>query len=241
MDRPYIICHMMTSLDGKITGPFMDTDAAGEAAEEYERINRFYAPQAWVNGRVTIDENFTFNAEPELDPHAPAYPREDYAALVGAESYLVAIDPHGRLGWQSNFVEYANRPKAYVIEVLTESVSDTYLDFLQKKHISYIFAGEDGLNCTIVVQKLKKLFGIQRLKLSGGGLVNWSFMQEGLLDELSLLLVPAADGERDTPSLFQRAEYLPVVPPAVFTLKAMEQTKGNGVWLRYLADHTQKK
>ena len=30
MDRPYIFCHMMTSLDGKITGPFMDTEAAGE-------------------------------------------------------------------------------------------------------------------------------------------------------------------------------------------------------------------
>ena len=25
MDRPYIICHMETALDGKITGPYMDT------------------------------------------------------------------------------------------------------------------------------------------------------------------------------------------------------------------------
>ena len=241
MDRPYIICHMMTSLDGKITGPFMDTQAAGEVGEEYERINRFYAPQAWVNGRVTIDENFTFGAEPELDPSTPAYSREDFAALVGAESYLVAVDPHGRLGWQKNYVEYAGRPKSYVIEVLTESVSDAYLDFLRRKKISYLFAGSDGLNCTLAVRKLKKLFGIERLKLSGGGLVNGAFLQEGLVDELSLLIVPAADGERSTPSLFERADYLPQVPPTTFTLKAMEQTKGDGVWLRYLANHTHEK
>ena len=241
MDRPYIVCHMMTSLDGKITGPFMDTEAAGEVGEEYERINRFYAPQAWVNGRVTIDENFTFDATPELPTDVPCYPREDFTAQAGAESYLVAIDPHGRLGWQKNYVEYANRPKAYVIEVLTESVSDAYLAFLRERNISYIFAGEDGLNCTVAAGKLKKLFGIERLTLSGGGLVNWSFLQEDLVDELSLLIVPAADGERETPALFERADYLPAVPPAVFTLKAVEQTKGNGVWLRYLADHARKK
>lgn len=26
MNRPYIVCHMMTALDGKITGPFMNTE-----------------------------------------------------------------------------------------------------------------------------------------------------------------------------------------------------------------------
>lgn len=27
MDRPYIICHMVTSLDGKVTGDFLGRDA----------------------------------------------------------------------------------------------------------------------------------------------------------------------------------------------------------------------
>ena len=240
MDRPYIFCHMMTSLDGKITGPFMDTEAAGEVGEEYERINRFYAPQAWVNGRVTIDENFTFGTKPELLANSPAYPKEDYVSNLGEASYLVAIDPHGRLGWQKNFVEYANRPKAYVIEVLTEGVSNAYLHFLHQRNIPYIFAGKDSLNCTLAVEKLKGLFGIEKLKLSGGGVINASFLREGLIDELSLLIVPAADAERTTPTLFERADYLPPIPPATFHLKAMEQTKGSGVWLRYLAAHAQK-
>ena len=27
MNRPYIVCHMLTALDGKITGPFMESPA----------------------------------------------------------------------------------------------------------------------------------------------------------------------------------------------------------------------
>lgn len=29
MKRPYVICHILSSLDGKITGSFMGTTAAG--------------------------------------------------------------------------------------------------------------------------------------------------------------------------------------------------------------------
>lgn len=55
--KPRIICHMMTAVDGKITGPFMDTNAATIVSEEYERTNDFYSPDAWLCGRVTTEEN----------------------------------------------------------------------------------------------------------------------------------------------------------------------------------------
>ncbi len=41
---PKIVCHMMTALDGKITGPFMDTEIAEIVGEEYERTNNTYRP-----------------------------------------------------------------------------------------------------------------------------------------------------------------------------------------------------
>ena len=234
MDRPYIICHMVTALDGKITGPYMDTPEAESASEEYERINRFYHPQAWVNGRVTVDENFTFYKKPDLPEHAPMFPREDFIAQK-AENYIVAIDPYGRLGWEKNHVEYAGRPKAYVIEVLTCQADNSYLAFLRERNISYIFAGEKTISCKLAVQKLKSLFGIERLKLSGGGIVNWSFAQEGLIDELSLIIAPTADGASDTPTLFERRPEVPFHGAVSFSLKSAEAVKGGCVWLRYLA------
>ena len=35
MKRPYVICHILSSLDGKINGPFMGTQSAGSLAREY--------------------------------------------------------------------------------------------------------------------------------------------------------------------------------------------------------------
>ena len=235
MDRPYIICHMSTSLDGKITGSYMETAAAQDCFEEYERVNQFYQPQAWINGRITVDDNFTFYEKPELAENVPPIPHEDYVAFTGKENYLIAADPSGRLGWKENYVEYAGRPKAYVIEILTEAVSDAYLDFLQKKHISYLFAGNETIDFTLAVQKLKSLFGIERLKLSGGGVLNWSFANEGLIDELSLLVAPVADGDTTTPTLFERSEKLPFHGPVSFALKSVEEAKGGCAWLRYTA------
>ena len=60
MNKPYIVCHMSVSIDGKITGEYADSSLTEGAYKDYEIINRFYAPQAWVNGRITVDENFTF-------------------------------------------------------------------------------------------------------------------------------------------------------------------------------------
>ena len=85
MKRPYIVCHMMTALDGKITGPYMNTAAIKGPAQEYERNNASYKPQAWLCGRVTTDENFTFYKKPALDEHAPAVPAGDYVAVQGAK------------------------------------------------------------------------------------------------------------------------------------------------------------
>ncbi|WP_218971225.1 hypothetical protein [Peribacillus loiseleuriae] len=45
-NRPYIVCHMMTSLNGKITGPFMKLPEIRLADQEYERTNATYQPHA---------------------------------------------------------------------------------------------------------------------------------------------------------------------------------------------------
>lgn len=233
MNRPYIVCHMMTALDGKITGHFMRSEAANIVGEEYERTNESYNPEAWLCGRVTTDENFTFYRKPELDENAPTVPEGDYVAVKGAKMHYVSVDPSGKIGWTSNTLNYANRPAAHIIEVLTERATNAYRSFLRKNEISYIIAGKDKLDCTIAVEKLKELFGVETLMVSGGGFINWSFLDAGVVDELSLVIAPVADGETDTVTLFEKADYLPEKAPVSFKLKKVEALKGDGIWLRY--------
>jgi len=105
--------------------------------------------------------------------------------------------------------------------------------------ISYIIAGMEQLDCQVAAEKLKSLFKIETLMLSGGGFINWSFLQAGLVDELSLILAPLADGENDTPTLFEKPAFLPDTPPVEFTLKSVEAGKGDSIWLRYTVKDAQ--
>ena len=38
MNRPYVICHILSSLDGKVNGSFMAAEATKELGAEYGRF-----------------------------------------------------------------------------------------------------------------------------------------------------------------------------------------------------------
>lgn len=48
MTRPYTICHLLCSLDGKISGPFMGSPAAAMGREAYGRLANDFQCQATV-------------------------------------------------------------------------------------------------------------------------------------------------------------------------------------------------
>ena len=121
----------------------------------------------------------------------------------------------------------------HVIQVLTESVGDNYIAHLRENRISYIFAGKAALDIPLALQKLKDLFSINTVMLSGGGAINWSFLQAGCIDELSLLIAPSTDGLRDTATTFDRSVFLSGGVPVGFTLKEAKRVQSNGVWLIY--------
>lgn len=232
MNRPYIICHILSALDGKITGPFMATDAAKAVGEEYARIRAEYKADAWLYGTVTTKE-FTEYRKPELDEGIAEIPEGDFVADENAPLYYVSVDTQGEIGWESGIFRKEGRPDAHVIEVLTEDTPLPYRAYLRKRGVSYIIAGEKILDGQIAVKKLYHLFGIDTMLICGGGTVNWTFLQQGAVDELSLLIAPAADGNPDSVTVFEKSETLPPCIPAEFQLKNVEQLKNDGIRLVY--------
>ncbi len=241
LDRPYIICHMGASLDGKTAGDYLKTERAAYFNDLYEELHKRFDSNAWMCGRVTMEEHFTFGHQLDLESlDGPVIPRTDYVANNHAESYAIAVDPSGKLGWTKNAIESWNehrKEEQHIIEVLTEQVSDAYLAHLQKIGISYIFGGNEHINFTVVVQKLKKRFSIQTLMLEGGGFLNGSLLNEGLIDELSLILVPMADGGSNLVTLFETSSFLTKQPPVNFFLKDVERLEDSGLWLKYVTKH----
>lgn len=227
--KPYVICHMMPSVDGRLRTDRWDVPETGHA--EYERTAGTYRADAWICGRKTMEEfaggRVNFSGFGRL-----RIPREDFvvARRKRAARYAVALDPEGRLNWKSDEVE--GDP---LIEVVGEDVSNAYLAFLREREISYVFAGQKGaeLNLAQALDKLAARFGIRKLMLEGGGETNGSFLHQGLIDELSLLLTPLADGGVGEPALFDIEAKKPRKAAAKLRLKSVRRARSDMLWIRY--------
>jgi len=198
MNRPYIVCHMTVSLDGKVTGEHLTRTTHSTAAEVYYDINRKYKADGYACGRITMEGSFSGGWFPDLSQYPPVQHRMDFMVDNMTGFYAVAFDPHGRLGWQSNrIIDPDGDPgydKAQIIEVLTEQVDPRYLGYLQAMEIPYIFAGETELDVPLALFKLKNIIGINTLLLEGGSTLNGAFQRAGVIDELSLVIDPVIGG-----------------------------------------------
>ncbi len=232
MERPYVICHMLMALDGKIDGPFFTADETVPALHKYGEVRKLFDCPATVYGTTTMAGGYADGYVSDLPETELTFPREDYLGGCDVKNYIVSLDGEGVLAWHGKYLEKKGRPKAHVIEVLTEKVSDRYLAYLRGFGISYLFAGKETIDCEALLRKLKTLFGIERVLLAGGGITNQAFAAAGLIDELSIVLAPTADGDSGSASLFETGGFSSAAPVA-FSLKAVEQIEGDTLWLRY--------
>lgn len=235
LKKPYVIIHTLTSLDGKIHA--IDLPEFDSAAFQYEQLalhaeQQVFNIQGYLNGRVTSDDNATHYRKPQVNESAAPVPAGDFVAQPQASMYYIAIDASGRLGWQENYFDYGGI-KAHVISVLTEKASNAYKDLLRRLNISYIIAGEYDLDKALVLHKLASLFGMERVMIGGGGVLNWAYLQAGLVDEVSILMAPLADGSPEAPSLFTAQEPFSKIEPLSFSLIGVKPLEDSTVWLRY--------
>jgi riboflavin biosynthesis pyrimidine reductase len=218
---------MGSSVDGKTDGAAM-RDVMREG--EYEALHQKLGGDAWICGRTTMQQHF---AEPEpfvSKTNTPAGP-QPVCVAKRAKSYAISVDTTGKLNWASNDLS-----GDHLICVLSEKVPTDYLAMLREKQISYIVCGQTSIDLTQAVRLLGEHFGIRTLLLEGGGHINGGFLKAGLVDELSLLVVPCIDGRHNIAAVFDgiSAENY---SPARLRLKSLEERPGDALWLRYEIIH----
>ena len=224
MTRPYIICHMVTSIDGKVTGDFLFQNECAEATDIYYRINRERKADGFICGRVTMEGSFTEGWYPDLSKYKHVNKKTDFLVNDLSGFYAVAFDTHGKLGWRSNKITDPDGDPGYdgaqIIEVLSEDVDERYLTYLEAMEIPYIFAGETSIDVEIALFKLKNIIGCEALLLEGGSIINGAFERAGAVDELSLVVAPVIAG-KDSKPLFMDSDI------ANFELIGAENENGN--------------
>lgn len=233
MNRPYIICHMVTSIDGKVTGDFLFDPECAEATGIYYDINRKLKADGFICGRVTMEGSFTGGYYPDLSEYTPVQHdhgfKMDFMFDDMSGFYAVAFDPKGRLGWKSNMIIDPDGDEGYdgaqIIEVLTEQVDERYLGYLEAMEIPYIFAGKTEIDVELALFKLKNIVGCETLLLEGGSIINGAFQRADVIDELSVVVAPVVADRNDKP-LFTDSMV------SAFELVDVENINGNAV-LKY--------
>lgn len=211
---------MMCSVDGKILSKnWAGTKAGKNSTGLYEKIHKKQNSEAWMCGRVTMERDFADGLYAHKGPKAKEL--KDFIADSGAESFAIVIDAKGKLAWKENHID-----GDHLIEVLTEQVSQNYVEYLRGLGISYIFAGADEMDLKLALQKIKKYFPVKTLMLEGGGHLNGEMLKAGLVNELSLLLLPLADGSTST-TVFESGAVTDM------KLKKVKELAGGVLWLSY--------
>src|SRR6187551_1413557 len=131
--KPHVVCHIFTSLDGKIRQTIWGLK---DHHKYFEEPAAKIKADAWLVGRTTMQE-FSSKKKHVLRAAKVRIPKTDFVAVQPFKKYAVVIDPSGKCFWDINMVS-----TEHVIEVLTEKVKSEYLAHLQSKNVSYIFGGK---------------------------------------------------------------------------------------------------
>ena len=224
--RPYIICHMMASLDGRIDCDM--TEQIDDTNHYYEALEQLECPSV-MEGKITLVKHsalpgFFQGTQPYKDAGRQVY------KAVEAEGYAIGVDTSGTLLWGDDTTEHFGKP---LLMILSEKASEEYLAYLKSKQISYLTIGQDAIDLKAAMEILHREFGVQRLAVVGGGHINGSMLDLGLIDEVSMMYGYGIDGREGMAAAFDGRPMNR--GPVRLTFKSVTEQDGI-VWMRYLVD-----
>ena len=223
MNRTYNICHMVESIDGRIDCAMVDKISG----DEYYTTLDTLGCTASVEGRITMEHYYALPDRFDPAGSERISGRQTYKATE-RNDFHICPDTRGELMWE-DCVLNDGRP----LLILTScQASESYLSYLREKGISYIATGKDAIDLAEACETLYREFGVKRLAVLGGGLINGGFLAAGLIDEVSLLLAPGIDGREGWRAMFDGIADQSKKPTRL-SLTSVERQPGDVLWIKY--------
>ena len=121
--KPYVICHMVASIDGRIDCSMVDK-ISGE--EYYTALEQLDCPSL-LEGRVTM-EHYNSAKEPFVPTGYEPVDQPSVSVAEESDAYMVSVDTLGHLRWNSNRID-----DVPLICIVSERVSKEYLEIHVKR------------------------------------------------------------------------------------------------------------
>ena len=221
MNKPYTLCYMMMSVDGRIDCSMLE-NMPGD--EYYQILDDLNVPTT-ISGRMTAEMELALPGK--FAPQSTeTLGKEAFFKAADADGYDVMVDTRGTLLWNDSN-DY-DRP---LLILTSESVTKDYLSYLEARHISWIACGKDHVDLSRASEILAEDFGVSRMAVVGGGHINAAFLAAGLLDEVDILIGSGIDGRGGMTAAF---DGLPTDQAVTqLTLKDVKTYESGAVWIRY--------
>lgn len=180
--KPYVILNAAMTLDGKIATKTGSSEISGP--EDLERVHlirkEMDAIMVGINTVLVDDPRLTVHKVPSIKSDNPV---------------RVVVDSQARTPLNGRILN----DDAPTIIGVSRKASSAKIQKLQES-FEVIICGEDRVDLVDLMQNLKNK-GINTLMLEGGSTLNFSMLQNGLVDEVRVCIAPMIVGGSDAKTL----------------------------------------
>jgi 2,5-diamino-6-(ribosylamino)-4(3H)-pyrimidinone 5'-phosphate reductase len=182
----YVILNAAMSIDGKISTK--KNDSAISSKLDLVRVHKL---RSTVDG-IVIGISTVLKDDPMLNVR--------YSTTGTKNPARIIIDSKARIPLNSRIIESSN--KIQTIIAVTQYASSRKIKEIQNKGAQVLVYGNGKVNLRNLFQQLEKM-GLKKIIVEGGGEINWSVLQLGLVNELVVTISPVVIGGRDAKTLVE--------------------------------------
>lgn len=176
--RPKVIMHTQVSLDGCIHG--------------FENPAAYYAAAAKIDAdMILFGSNTVVEALAQYPDDEEGF-RIPPADASDARPWGVIPDSRGRVRKFRALMGMGYLKG--VVALVSAATPKEYLDYLEKRGVDAVMAGDDHVDCAAAFEELNRRYGCRVLRTDSGGTLTSALLNRGLVDEISLVLSPCLVG-----------------------------------------------
>ena len=211
--RPHIILSSAITLDGKLATRTGDS----KLSTKRDKI-RVYKLRSKVDA-IIIGKNTAKIDDPLLSTHN----------IKWKNPIRIILDSNGTLDTNSRIIKTCS--KIPTIIAVSKKAKPKNLEKLKKFPITILVCGNDKINIKNLLKILKQK-KIKNVLLEGGGITNWTFVKENLIDDIIITITPYLVGGSTATTLVDGIGFSKIVGSTRLKLKNIRKVK-NEIILHY--------
>ena len=211
--RPHVTLSGAITLDGKLATRTGDS----KLSTKRDKI-RVYKLRSKVDA-IIIGKNTADIDDPLLSIHN----------IKGKNPIRVILDSNGTLDTNSRIIKTCS--KIPTIIAVSKKAKSRNLEKLKKFPITVLVCGNDKINIKNLLKILKQK-KIKNVLLEGGGITNWTFLKEKLVDDVIITVTPYLVGCNIATTLVDGTGFSKIIGSTRLKLKNVRKVK-NEIILHY--------